>query len=53
MFNVYRQPYGYERPGRRGGLAVMEDKTYFIKRLFLYAESFAVQGDMIVSEGET
>lgn len=35
-----------------GGLAVMEDKTHFKKCLFLYAESFAVQGDMIVSEGE-
>lgn len=31
---------------------MMEDRTYFRKCLFLYAESFAVQGDMIVSEGE-
>lgn len=29
-----------------------EDRTYFKKCLFLYAESFAVQGDIIVSEGE-
>lgn len=35
-----------------GGVAVIEDVTYFKKCLFLYAESFAVQGDMIVSEGE-
>lgn len=36
----------------RWGVAVIDDKTYFKKCLFLYAESFAVQGDMIVSEGE-
>lgn len=36
----------------RWGVAVTDDKTYFKKCLFLYAESFAVQGDMIVSEGE-
>ena len=27
-------------------------RTYFKKCLFLYAESFAVHGDIIVSEGE-
>lgn len=39
---------------RRGGSGEIwpSIETYFKKCLFLYAESFAVQGDIIVSEGE-